>query len=79
MDAQDDVADCFEYSKCNLNAKIYRSNVIDISLKALLLFLYIQSFVIFYVLIGLIMLNFMIQVLNMDKGQKLCKNEQKRH
>ena len=21
MDAQDDVADCFEYSKCNLNAK----------------------------------------------------------
>ena len=27
MDAQDDVADCFEYSKCNLNAKIDRSNV----------------------------------------------------
>ena len=21
IDAQDDVADCFEYSKCNLNAK----------------------------------------------------------
>ena len=21
MDAQDDVADCFKYSKCNLNAK----------------------------------------------------------
>ena len=21
MDTQDDVADCFEYSKCNLNAK----------------------------------------------------------
>ena len=29
MDAQDDVADCFEYSKCNLNAKIDRSNVME--------------------------------------------------
>ena len=29
MDAQDDVAVCFEYSKCNLNAKIDRSNVMD--------------------------------------------------
>ena len=29
MDAQDDVADCFEYYKCNLNAKIDRSNVME--------------------------------------------------
>ena len=29
MDAQDDVADCFEYSKCNLNTKINRSNVME--------------------------------------------------
>ena len=29
MDAQDDVTDCFEYSKCNLDAKIDRSNVMD--------------------------------------------------
>ena len=29
MDAQDDVTDCFEYSKCNLNAKIDRSNVME--------------------------------------------------
>ena len=29
MDAQDDVADCFKYSKCNLNAKIDRSNVME--------------------------------------------------
>ena len=29
MDAQDDVTDCFEYSKCNLNAKIDRSTVKD--------------------------------------------------
>ena len=29
MDAQDYVIDCFEYSKCNLDAKIDRSNVID--------------------------------------------------
>ena len=29
MDAQDDVADYFEYSKCNFNAKIDRSNVME--------------------------------------------------
>ena len=29
MDAQDDVVDCFEYSKCNLNAKIDKSNVME--------------------------------------------------
>ena len=27
MGAQDDLVDCFESSKCNLNAKIDRSNV----------------------------------------------------
>ena len=29
MDAQDEVVDCFEYSKCNLNVKIDRSNVME--------------------------------------------------
>ena len=29
IDAQDDVAECFEYSKCNLNAKIDRYNVME--------------------------------------------------
>ena len=29
MDAQDDVTNCFEYSKCNLNAKMDRSNVTE--------------------------------------------------
>ena len=29
MDRQDDVVECFEYSKCNLNAKINRSNVME--------------------------------------------------
>ena len=30
MDEQDDVVLCFEYSKCNLNAKIDISNVMEI-------------------------------------------------
>ena len=29
MDTKDDVANCFEYSKCNLNGKIDRSNVME--------------------------------------------------
>ena len=51
----------------------------DISLKTLLLFLYIQSFAIFYMLIELIMLHFMIQVLNMDKGQIMQKRHQRQN
>ena len=29
MGAQDDLVDCFEYSKCNLNAKMDRYNVTE--------------------------------------------------
>ena len=29
MDAQDNVTNCFEYSKCNMNNKIDRFNVME--------------------------------------------------